>query len=151
MLHIKIEQPQTKSVMNKILKEDSFDGFDIRSAVICSFARFEITGVADRDTEGEETAKKQFCKWGELKPYVFNIIRGGQKPKLFKLVFSLDTERTEADFPGAAALFLNVSFERDEINITTGTAQKTFSLDKTVENTWDVYAGSFIKGLSQTV
>jgi len=42
-------------------------------------------------------------------------------------------------------LYLNVRFEKGELRIITGTAIKTFTLDKTLEQEWDIKVKAMLK------
>ena|GEM_PF-595550 len=94
--------------------------------------------------------------WQLLRPYVFGLIRGRHTPLSFKIVLragAKDTARILTSSPGSGAsgsssagsgsaggdvsLFLNISFGADGLLCTTGTARKSFSLDKTCDRLWE--------------
>ena len=76
MILISIPESNVKDFMKKLLKETLFDNFEINGVEIISFTKFEISGKLYEDNE------RKNCTWRELRPYIFNIIKGTQKPKI---------------------------------------------------------------------
>ena len=111
-----------KGFMAKLLKGNSFDHFQLKSAVVDSFARFEIS-------------TDQVVLWGDVRNYVFDIIKGGVAPKLVKIILCADVDTSGIE--NAGALFINIQFEGGKISLTTGMSQKNFSLDKAGDRAWD--------------
>ncbi len=149
---------EVKNFMNKILREQCFDDFELRNAKIQSFAEFDIDGKVNREfmkSEGAEvnpdTEEVFFCKWGRIKPYVFNFVKGKVKPSYMKFVISAPRELLEKISDNAAALFLNFVFEKDMVICTTGTAQKTFVLNKELDLVWEEYVKEFFKNIEVAV
>lgn len=134
-----------KFFMNKLLKEDTFNLFEVRGVEIYSFTKFEIDGFLEPSLLGAETSSRSYCTWQELKPYVFNIIKGNVKPRSIKIIFSLDTEKSTSLHNNAAALYLNMHFVDETVTFTTGTSQKNFALDKSLDNIWEEYIRNFFK------
>ena len=145
MLAFSIEAPDVKVFMNKLLKEQTFDAFQVKSVEIKSIATFEIDASIHKDYLPEDSPDRKFCKWNEIRPYVFNIIKGTQKPRAIKIVFSYDPSLTLEPHPNAAALFLNIYFENNKINCTTATSQINFSLNKDVDAYWNDFIKVFFK------
>jgi hypothetical protein len=42
-------------------------------------------------------------------------------------------------------LFLNIQFRNKKLLLTTGTALRTFTLDRSVDTAWDVYVQGFLR------
>ena len=143
MLALSVPEDGVKLFMQKLLKEDVFDLFEVRTVVISTFVRFEI--AEEKQKLENEDPKRQICHWGKIRPFVFSILKGQKKPDYIKTVFSFDTSKTCEIADGAAALFLNMTFDGVKVLITTGMAQKTFSLDKSPEKRWDEYISGFLK------
>ena len=143
-----IPDSDVRMLMNMLLAQGVFDGFELRSCTIQSFARFDIEGVpvaeAAEAAEGE-TRKAVFCKWQRIRPYVYNILKGSEKPRFMKFVFSAAAETLVGELAEAQALFINIIFDKNTVHITTGASMKAWSLDKTVENQWDSHVVDFIK------
>ena len=120
-----------KGFMVKLLKEEVFDGFQLRNAVVNTFARFEIYG-----------GKEDGCAmWGAVRPHVFGIIKGGAAPKSIKIIFGRETEG--ADSP--TSFFVNIHFEDGKVSLTTGISKKGFSLDKSDDEKWDAQVVKFLE------
>lgn len=132
MLALTLLETEIKGFMGKLLREETFDTFDVKSVSIDSFARFDIAATEER------------VPWATIKPHAFNILKGGQKPTFIKVILSMNQAEAEELFPEAKALFINITFENECITITTGAAQKTFSMNKTLERAWDEYARNFL-------
>ncbi len=64
-------------------------------------------------------------------------------PKFIKLVLSADNETVSKISPEASALFINITFENNEITIITGSSTKTFTMDKRTDIMWDEYVEEF--------
>jgi hypothetical protein len=69
----------------------------------------------------------------------------GAKPRYIKIVFAMSDENARAVHENSAALFLNLVYENDEITLSTGSSQRSFSLDKSVGNAWDECIEGFLK------
>lgn len=136
----------TKEFMAMLLKKDIFDAFQVREVLITTFTTFEIHGNLNKDFfDTEEEIDRKFCVWRELKPYVFELIKGNRLPKSIKIVFSADEPLLEAISPEASALFVNISFENNRLGIITGSSLKNFTLSKTVEFMWDDWVIRFLE------
>lgn len=143
MLYLTVNN--TKNFMSLILKNSTFDSFEVRLINIQTFVSFEINCRLDKDyCEEESSLLHEFSLWSELKPYIFQIIKGTKPPKSFKIILSLDSNKKEAVFQNASALFFNILFDGKNIICSTGVSQKNFSLDKTLEYSWDNYISNFL-------
>lgn len=141
MIIFSVTGPEVKSFMNNLLKGEMLDEFLVREATLQTFVTFSVDGRTVSDTE----PATPFCRWKDLKPYFYQLIKGADKPKHFKIIFSLDYDKMNELSDNAAALFLNFSFTDDEITLTTGTAQKNFVLDKSLDIIWENYITEFFK------
>ncbi len=142
-----IPEPDVKSFMNRLLKESLFDGFEVRGVEVFGITRFSLSGALDNSfVEANESGNdRAFCLWSELRPYVFQIIKGGKRPKAIRLIFSLDSVKAQSLHENAAALFLNIAYEGNSITCTTATSQKNFSLDKSMDMLWDENVINFFR------
>ena len=129
-----VPEPQIKDFMQHLFNQDTFAKFQVRGVVVNSFTHFEISG---------EKGERDFCTWEELRPYVRNIIKGSERPKVIKIIFARN--ETETLHPNAAALFINVLYENDKINCTTACSQKNFELNKAVDIEWDNWVIDFFR------
>jgi len=141
MLALELDKTAVKGFMGKLLREDLFDTFDVRTLEIAAATRITIDGaVIEKAPEEAEEKKASFTSWGALRPLVYEVIKLSSKPKHVKIVFS---HRSPYDIhTNAAALFLNLVYESDSVSFTTATAQKEFALDKSLDSAW----GEWVRG-----
>ena len=172
MLTLKIESGDIKSFMNTLLRTEVLDFLEVRSVDIHTFTHFNISGEkiikkpeilptpveekketpagnpqtpAEKPVEiqMEQIEKTTYCKWAEIKPYAFDMIKGQTKPGYIKIVFSLEAEKAQILHKNAAAMHLNIQFNGEEAYITSATSQLKFALDKTVDHAWEDYLKKF--------
>ncbi len=144
MLAFKIEDADIKDFMDKLFRGNSFDGLEVRSIELETIVRYEINGGINKQYL-KDNEERYFAKWSELKGIIFQLIKGKKKPKLMKIIFSLDENAVKNIDPNAAAAFLNISYENNAIMGTTGTSQKNFSLDKSFDIKWEDIIKKFFK------
>ena len=135
-----------KSFMNKLLKSDLFDTFELREALIHTSFKAIIDGVRNKDffdTEALETLSPHLT-WGEVRPYIYQLIMGAKSPSYFKIILSTSTSKTLALSPELDTCFLNIVYKENQISCTTGVAYKGFTLDKTPDKLWDERIKNFL-------
>ncbi|MCL2618523.1 MAG: DUF5721 family protein [Defluviitaleaceae bacterium] len=142
MLIYRITDPELNVFMARLFKEAVFDTFEVRGLEVCTFTEFRISGALDKDFDGTDT-DAAYCAWGRLKPFAVDFIKGRKRPRLIRITLSHPSAAAAQLHPNAAALFLNINYELDEAQITTGASQKNFALDKSVEGVWDDYIEAF--------
>ena len=149
---------EVKPFMAKLLANTIFDPFLLRDMEIQTLTNFHVTGQFNETfftkEELEERGENQFILWSDIKPIAFSIIKGTKTPLSLKIVFQLPKDRSE-DLIGKLSgklrmediggLYLNIRFEKGELHIITGTAIKTFTLDKTLEQEWDMEVKNLLK------
>lgn len=136
----------TKEFMNLLLKQNRFDDFCIRNIDIVTFALFQMDGTKNKEYYSlaeQELIQENYCYWKELKPYVFQIIKGQKLPKYIKIVFSVPAQKQKEICTVPANYFLNVLFEKNTVICTTGCSLKTFTMDKSAEFVWDKWVETF--------
>mgnify|MGYP003194909720 FL=1 len=157
MLVFYINGKEVKNFMHKILIENCFDDFDVRNVEIQSFAKFNIDGKANKsflEAEGVDPNTLEdvyFSKWGRIRPYIFEFIKGKIKPSYMKFIISANNELLTQISDNASALFLNFVFENDKVVCTTGTSQKTFALNKELDIAWEEYVRNFFKNIGVAI
>ncbi len=137
----------TKSFMNLLLKGDTFDAFSFRQGTLITFASFVIEGKRSMDfytVAEQEAGLSRYVSWAEMRPFVFQAVKGHKLPKSIKLVFSLPEEKLSG-LPNTKAAFLNILFHEQTVLCTTAISQENFSLDKTAEQLWEDYVLKFFK------
>jgi hypothetical protein len=144
--------------MAKLLTNTTFDLFLLREMELATFTNFTISGQLNEafftKEELEEKKEKHFIVWGDVRQAVFSMIKGNKTPLSLKIVFQLPSSSCEELVQRSGGrlrpeevggLFFNIRFEKGELHIITGTAIKTFTLDKTLEQEWDAQVKNILK------
>ncbi len=137
-----------KEFMNILLKGTTFDRLMVRSVSLRTNITYEIECALNREwftADEQEAINDKYASWGSIRPTVFELIKGTKLPGYMKIVLSPSAEATAKIHTNAAALFINIIFEGNKLNIITGSSEKNFSMDKAVEHSWDEYAAKFFK------
>ena len=155
---ISLDIPEVKSFMAKLLTNSTFDHFLLREMEIQTFTNFAVSGQFNEaffsKEELEERGENRYTLWSDVRGIAFSIIKGNKTPLAFKVVFQLpraEVERMVQNLSGKlrmeeiGGLYINIRFEKGELHIITGTAIKTFTLDKTLEQEWDAEVKSLLK------
>ena len=134
MLALELDTSAVKAFMGRMLRENIFDQFEVRSIEIATNAFFSI------DCKNEAG----YLTWEYMRPIIFEIIKTSPKPKYVKIVFSYISEGAVEIHANAAALFLNLSYENDGVFFTTGVAQREFLFEKSLDFAWDDWVKGFL-------
>ena len=152
-------------------KESYFDNFLLREATIAVGNTYSIDGHINKDFYSSEELEalradalengriysEDFIRWEHIKGYCFSIIKGRKTPLSFKIVFylapenvnrflqSLDTALTCADI---GALALNIKYDGSNLTVTSATSLKIFTLDKSLENSFDDMVAKFLASMN---
>jgi len=156
MLNLKIESGEVKSFMAALLMSDTFDFFEVRGADITTLTHFNISGqklltgapAESSDDDGDndnKPVKASYCKWAEIRPFAHNIIKGGVRPSYLKIIFSMEPAEAVKLHENSAAMYLNIMYNGEEVYFTSATAQRGFSLDKSLDHVWEDYLREFFK------
>lgn len=134
--------------MGKLLKGENFDGFLLKDGFLRTSMEYRFQGRIFPDyfdTEEQEKHQEEYTFWGEVKPFVFELVKGKRTPLAFSFTLLLakneTTEllarRTVNVGEDSPSLFLQIRFEHGTGRIITGTARNTFTLDKSLDEAWD--------------
>ena len=148
--------------MAKLLKGENFDGFLLKEGFLRTNIEYRFQGQLFPeyfDTSEQEKLEEKYIYWGELRPTIFELIKGKRTPLAFSFTLLLtknDTAQLLArrqvnvgeDSP---SLFLQIRFEHGEGHIVTGTARNIFTLDKSLEEAWDAEVKQLAKAMELTV
>ena len=161
--------PKKLRDFNKHLFADAtFDDFLVPEAHFITSFRTDFEGkTAPADAaksagneaspaDGRAASAENLCvSWKELRPIAAQLVRGTTPPRSFSIVMKLPAEKMQGIFdlrPGEDSSFvegfyLNIRYAKEELMLTSGCMQKTFSLDKTWEKVWDSYIEAFLNRL----
>ncbi|MDR1209111.1 MAG: DUF5721 family protein [Clostridiales bacterium] len=151
MIAAAVPKADVKALMNKLLREDAFDSFELRQATVVSFAKFFIEGGEDQPPadgkDQSDAVRSEPTKWSRARPIALGIVRAGGAPKYMKIVFALTKEKLAEVHPNAASLFINIVYEDGAAQITAGSSEHTFSLDRAAERSADEFARGFLRSI----
>lgn len=155
---ISLNIQEVKIFMSKLLANTTFDLFIVKELELQTFTGFTINGQLNEafytKEELEERAEPKAILWSEVRQVVFSMIKGNKTPLSLKVIFQLPRGQCESlleqlggkyRMEEIGGLFLNVRFDRGELRIITGTAIKTFTMDKSLEQEWDSKVKSLLK------
>lgn len=151
MLALKISD--TKSFMTKLLAQDVFDTFLFSEGSVTTFTTYSVDGSWHPDFFGENEQARQLT-WKRMRPVIFDIIKGKHTPIHMRIVLKLADYNVESLLKNSGlaitkeqvdGLFLNLTYSKDEVSITTGTSLLIFTLDKSLDHVWDDMVLRFLK------
>lgn len=144
--------------MRKLLLQDIFDKFELVEGEVVTKAAWTVDGSLHKDFFGEEetdqTPARDYCLWGELRPVIYEMIKGKTLPVKFSFVLRLpdagmqrmlEKHQLTQLSDTLAGLFLNIRYQNRKLNCTTGLSYKSFVLDKSMDKIWDEAAGHFLQ------
>lgn len=149
-----------KQFMSKLLLNDTFDHFLLSEAVITTYNTFHIDGRLQKDyynpdeLEERGLSNTNYSSWMQLRPYCFELIKGTRTPLNFKFVFQLSPANLEkllvqTKLPMSSSdingLFLNLKYDGHNLSCITGTSIRIFTMDKTLEQSWDTMVQKFLR------
>ncbi|MCR5148094.1 MAG: DUF5721 family protein [Eubacterium sp.] len=137
-----------KSMVSRLIQDRLFADFLLCSMEVKNACCLEISGRKNKDffDNPEEYGSEEYIKWEDAREIFFQSIKGSRLPVAFKLVFLADKALTKEVLEAAetnisendiSSLSLNVYYDRTGLTITGGTALKIFTMDKSIENSWD--------------
>ena len=141
-------------------KETVFDQFLLSEAIIVMGNTYTVDGHINRDFYSDdeiEISKQQaldngriyseeMIRWESAKSFCFECIKGKKAPLSFKVTLCLAPENinrflksadTQITFDQINSLNVNIKFDGSTLTCTTAVSLKIFSLDKSLENSWD--------------
>jgi hypothetical protein len=150
---------EVKAFMGKLLAQNTFDFFLLKELELSTFTNFTINGSLNEafftKEELEERGEHQrSVLWSEIRSIAYTMIKGNKTPLALKIVFQLPRPLCEElvreaggrlKLEEVGGLYLNVRFDKNELHLITGSAIKTFTLDKTLEQEWDLWVKRMLK------
>ncbi|NLC18124.1 MAG: hypothetical protein GX757_02705 [Clostridiales bacterium] len=151
---------EVKPFMAKLLTTTAFDGYILKELQLQTFTGFTISGQLNEDFFSKEELEERNgitgVFWSEVRQIVYNMIKGSKTPLSLKVIFQLPPQqclqiletlggRLKPNDIGG--LYLNIKFEKGELSVITGTAIKSFTMDKSLEHEWDEQVGRMLKDM----
>lgn len=143
-----------KEFMSQLLLSETFDSFAFIEGEIVTFNTFRIDGFLQKEFFDAEEPLPEYSLWKNVRDYCFSLIRGKRTPLSFRFVFSLSRKNIEKltaqnvpslDPDAVQGLYLNIHYDGARLTCVTGTSFKTFTMDKSLERTWDEMAEKFFR------
>ncbi|MBQ9118464.1 MAG: hypothetical protein IJY09_00200 [Lachnospiraceae bacterium] len=149
---------EVKKFMAKLLGQMDFDDFCVSEAEVFMAAGYKINGHRNKNfytkEEWEAMTEPEFLRWEEIRPMVFQMIRGNKTPTSLSVVLLLSRAKTESLLQDSGAglrmedvtgLYLNLKFTEGALMAVTATGLATFLPDKQLERAWDAWVKEFWK------
>lgn len=150
---IAFQLPEVKECMSKLLLSDIFDPFLFIEGEIVTFNTFTIDGYLKKDFfDADAIPERKYSLWKDVREYCFSLIKGKHTPLNFKFIFGLSETNIEKllkqqnlsftpqDVQG---LYLNLKYDGQHLQCITGTSMNLFTLDKSLEQAWDIMVQKF--------
>ena len=162
---ISLEVQNIRIFMSRLLMKSDFDRFCLVEASVSAFCNFEISGRTNAEwfsPSGSQTAPAQehpplpaYVSWEKIRPHVFQVIRGGRTPLRMKIILALtpaqiasvlksSPDSASVSVEQVSGMFLNIVYDKNGLMLTTGTAMKTFTMDRSAEKAFDKVMTSFL-------
>ena len=161
---IALQITELKPFMARLLGSNIFDDFLLQEATLqmgisyvidghINEAFYETDTNTDKElsTTDETTEKEAFVSYGEVRPTLFELIKGKRTPLGLQAVMQLSSKKSTLLFPeGLSAhlikgLLMNIRYDGTKVLITSGISYTSFSLDKAPELIWDEALMHFLR------
>lgn len=157
---IALSLTDVKECMSKLLLSETFDPFLFIEGEIMTFGTFSMDGYLKKDFYSDGTApEREYALWKEVREYCFSLIKGKRTPLGFKFVLGLSEANIEKliqqqgldfELEDVRGLYINLKYDGKKLQCITGTAMNLFTMDKTLEQAWDVMVQKFFTQMEIT-
>lgn len=150
--------PDIRLTTGKLFTGEDFDTFLVSELSLSTLCTFQIDGHIPENyfnaEELEAMPDQHLISWKQLRPLVFQLVKGHRLPEQFKIVFRLAGYNVEkflkqtglpyspADVGG---LFLNLRYANQTLSCYTGTSLNVFDLSKNLDHEWDRMVKGFFR------
>lgn len=151
---ISLNLTSQKTFITHLLLKDTFDNFQFIEGEIVTFNKFSIDGFVQKNFYEDTQNLPEYSYWKHVRDFCFSIIKGRQTPLSFRFIFRLSPQNTkllleqnQLDFQpqNVQGLYLNMSYDSNGLKCITGTSLKLFSMDRSLEKTWDGMVQKFFE------
>jgi hypothetical protein len=150
---IALSLTEVKECMSKLLLSEVFDPFMFVEGEIVTYATFTIDGYLKKDFFNEnEAPEREYALWKDVREYCLSIVKGKRTPLSFKFILGLSTSNIEKliqqqqldyEVEDVRGLYINLKFDGQKLQCITGTAMNLFTMDKSLEQAWDMMVQKF--------
>ncbi len=158
---IALQITELKTFMSRLLGSNAFDDFLLQEATLQMGISYVIDGHINEafyasNVSSEETTETEnretFITYAEVRPTLFELIKGKRTPLGLQVVLQLSPKRSAILFPEGLdahlikGLLLNLRYDGTKALITSGISYFSFSMDKAPELIWDEALMNFLRG-----
>ena len=150
---IALSLAEVKECMAKLLLSETFDSFLFIEGEVTTYNTFSIDGYLHKEFFSEgEVPSLDYSLWKDMREHCFSLIKGKRTPLNFKFVLGLSESNIEKliqqqaldfELEDVRGLYINLKFDGQKLQCITGTAMNLFTLDKSLEQAWDVMVQKF--------
>lgn len=135
-----------KQFMNKLLKSDLFDLFEVREVILHTAFKMILDGKRNKDYFDiyDDDVINPYLNWGEIKKNIYELLQGHKLPTYFKIILATPPEKTQSLSLDVTTFYLNIQFKDNHILCSTGTSYKSFTPDQSSDAIWDAYTQRFL-------
>lgn len=149
-----------KEFMNIFLRTNVFDSFLLSEGSITTYMTYILDGHANTDFFSPEdeayplVTQDEYIPFSLVRSTCFDLIKGKRTPSSFKFVFLLSNENKERTLASLhsqfsptdiSGMYLNLKYQNQQLVCTTGVSCRIFSMDKSLEQSWDDMVVRFFK------
>ena len=166
-----------RKITGAIFAGETFDTFCVTEASFETLFTLSIDGHVNQDylksadgqtekdpddAKTQETVKNTgagMVTWKQIRPLCYETIKGSRLPVRFKIVFMSPPEKIQGFLEkhsitnvlarDVKGLFINVYYENNKIQCTSGVSRVSFSMDRSLEEAWDESVEGFMKRFMQ--
>lgn len=155
---IQLIADDTKQFMNLLIKSETFDSFMLLSLELDTLCRFSVDGAINTSylTLDEKALyeTQTYVKWSDIKTVVATILKQSHTPSGLKLTLTLTQQATDKiiqrsgdDLMASSVkgFLINITFDGTVVKVTTGTNYATFTMNKSIEQSFDSMIQQFFK------
>jgi hypothetical protein len=150
--------------VKSLLTEDFFGRTLLYHAEVKGACRIEIDGRINKEFYSSDDAEiftsegteLDYIRWGDIRNQFFEAIRGTRLPLRFSVSLVMDqdfinrfVEKSGAKIRAeeVESLNINIMYDRESLNVTSGNSYKTFTFDKSLDGFWDRFVQNTFKEL----
>lgn len=155
---IALRFPDLRLTTGRLFAGEDFDAFLVSELSLSTLCTFQIDGHMCEDyfnsDELDAMSDQKFVSWKQLRPLMYQLIKGNRLPGQFKIVFRLAGYNVEkflkqTGLPYSPSevggLFLNLRYAGQTLTCYTGTALNVFDLSKNLDQEWDRMVQNFFR------
>lgn len=145
---IALQFTEIKPFMNKLLASDMFHHFLLSEATIVNGVTYSVDGHITRreETDLRDEYPHALASYEKIQSHVYDMVKGTHTPSYMKFVFclspenvakTLETTGSSLNPEALTGMYINLTYQNDQILATTGVSYAVFTKDKALEQEWD--------------